>query len=213
MSRHQYGYLHVVATQKPKTGTTPRRQHGPTYLVFQPATGEQAVRKTGTYLSGLDEYGAEGWVTAGPLAPRSRFAAVAPRPAGRAERRGWIPGRHLLHASRSALTPLPCDHPACPPTPPDGDPLAPKHYDMRLRHKQQDVRRLDVFSRVIDFDDEAQVSTVDGLLVRLLAGAVKRSGGDVKDLDEYDLQLYVHGKGAVELTFAAAPSEVLDEER
>jgi len=91
--------------------------------------------------------------------------------------------------------------------------MAPKRYDIRVRRGQRDLRNVDVFTRTIDFDDDTQVSTVDGLLVQLLAGAVKRSGGDVKDLDEYDLQLYPHGKGNVEMTFAAAPSEVLDEDR
>jgi hypothetical protein len=87
-----------------------------------------------------------------------------------------------------------------------------KHYDLKLRRHQQD-ERVDAFSRMLDFQDEATMSTVDGLLVRLMVDAVKRAGGKVRDLHEYDLQLREHGSGYVEMTFVASASEVPDDLR
>ncbi|WP_344509333.1 hypothetical protein [Dactylosporangium maewongense] len=87
-----------------------------------------------------------------------------------------------------------------------------KRYEFKLRQNQYDTR-LDTFTRVIDFDDRAQVSTVDGLLVRLMVDAVKRSGGKVRDLHEYDLQVREFGQGHVVMTFVASASEVPEELR
>ena len=91
--------------------------------------------------------------------------------------------------------------------------MAPKLYDIRVRRLQKDLYTVDVFTKTFDFDDETQLIGINALLVHLLAGAIKRSGGDVKDIDEYDLQLYPRGKGSVDMTFAAAASEVLDQDR
>jgi hypothetical protein len=87
-----------------------------------------------------------------------------------------------------------------------------KRYDLKLRRNQQD-ERVDVFTRAIDFDDNDTMSTVDGLLVRLMVDAVKRAGGKVRDLHEYDLQLCEHGKSGVEMTFVASASEVPEDLR
>lgn len=87
-----------------------------------------------------------------------------------------------------------------------------KRYDIKLRRNQYD-ERVDAFTRAIDFADDATMSTVDGLLVRLMVDAVKRAGGKVKDLHEYDLQLREHGSGYVVMTFVASASEVPEELR
>lgn len=90
--------------------------------------------------------------------------------------------------------------------------MAAKRYEFKLRQNQYDTR-LDPFTRVIDFDDDAQVSAVDGLLVRLMADAVKRSGGKLDKLHEYDLQVREHGSNEVVMTFAAHVSELDERDR
>ncbi|MGI5179519.1 hypothetical protein ACQEVZ_24630 [Dactylosporangium sp. CA-152071] len=87
-----------------------------------------------------------------------------------------------------------------------------KRYEFKLRRNQYETR-LDRFTRVIDFDDQEQVSTFDGLLVRLMVDAVRRDGGKVRDLHEYDLQVREFGEGYVVMTFVASASEVPDELR
>lgn len=87
-----------------------------------------------------------------------------------------------------------------------------KRYEFTLRQGQYNAR-VDPFTRVIDFDDDAQVSTVDGLLVRLMVDAVKRSGGKVRDLHEYDLQVREHGESRVVMTFVANAGEVPEDLR
>lgn len=82
-----------------------------------------------------------------------------------------------------------------------------QRYEMQLRRNQYN-ERVDAFSRTIDLDDPAQLSTIDSLLVRLFADAVKRSGGKIDNLHEYDLQLRKPGSGHVEMTFVAHASEV-----
>ncbi|MGI5247612.1 hypothetical protein [Dactylosporangium sp. CA-139066] len=87
-----------------------------------------------------------------------------------------------------------------------------QRYEMQLRRNQH-KERLDPFSRTVDLDDPAQLSTVESLLVKLLADAVKRSGGKISNLHEYDLQLRKAGSGHVELTFVAHVSEVDERDR
>jgi hypothetical protein len=75
-------------------------------------------------------------------------------------------------------------------------------YDLRLRHHGSDDG--DAITRSLDLN----TADVDVTLLALLKGAIERSGGDVRDIAEYDLEIREHGSRYAERYFAAHPGEV-----
>ncbi|GAA2347165.1 hypothetical protein [Dactylosporangium salmoneum] len=89
--------------------------------------------------------------------------------------------------------------------------MALQRYTMQLRRNQYN-ERLDPFSRTLDLDDPEQLG-IDGLLTKLFVDAVKRAGGKIDNLHEYDLQIKRHGSRDIEMVFVAHSSEVDEKDR